>query len=238
MPLTTLILVRHGETEANVNAVWHGSLDAPLTARGRAQVAALGARFDTLAPELGGIDAFYVSPLPRAQSTAAAIADAIGMQPVVDDGLREFHLGDWEGRAMADLAATEKLWATWAVDPTFAPPNGESPACFGRRAVEATQRLVQAHPGKTLLLVTHGGYICNVLAAWLGNGPAEWQEWEPHNCAVAILRREDAARATSNGGHAWSAVTVNDISHLPPEAIKLHDTSAYNAAADSVSAAD
>ncbi len=219
MSLTTLILVRHAETEANVNAVWHGSLDAPLTPRGRVQVAATGARFATLAPEVGGIDAFYVSPLRRAQTTAAAIAQAIGMESTIDDGLREFELGDWEGRSMADLAATENLWATWAVDANFAPPNGESPASFGQRAVEATRRLTALHAGETLLLVTHGGYICNVLAAWLGNGPAEWQLWEPHNCAIAILR---------GSGETWTAVTVNDIAHLPPEAVQLHDTSAYH----------
>ena len=224
MQLTTLILVRHAETEANINAVWNGALDSPLTARGQLQVAATGARFATLAPEVGGIEAFYVSPLARAQTTAAAIAHTIGMQPVVDDGLREFDLGDWEGRAMADLAATENLWGTWAVDPTFAPPNGESPASFGRRAVEATRQLVAAHPGQTLLLVTHGGFICNVLAAWLGRGPADWQSWEPHNCAVAILR---------GSGERWTGVAVNDISHLPPAAIQLHDTSAYKVEVES-----
>lgn len=219
MPPTTLILVRHAETEANVKAVWHGALDAPLTPRGRAQVAATAKRFATLVAEVGGIDAFYVSPLQRAQTTAAAIGRAIGMEPVTDDGLREFDLGDWEGRAMADLASAENLWGLWAVDPTFAPPNGESLASFGRRALEATRRLARAHAGETLLLVTHGGFICNVLAVWLGKGFDDWLNWDPHNCAITILRGSEET---------WTGVVVNDISHLPPEAIKLDDTSAYN----------
>ncbi len=137
MPPTTLILVRHAETEANINAVWHGALDSPLTPRGQLQVAATGARFAILAPALGGIDAFYVSPLQRAQTTAAAIGAAIGMTPAIDDELSEFDLGDWEGRAMDELAAAEDLWGIWAVDANFAPPNGESPASFGMRALRS-----------------------------------------------------------------------------------------------------
>ncbi len=218
MPITTLILVRHAETKANVDGVWHGSLDAPLTPRGRLQVAATGARFATLAAEVGGIDAFYVSPLQRAQTTAAAIAQAIGMQPEIDDDLREFHIGDWEGRAMAELGRDENLWATWAADPTFAPPNGESPASFGAAALAAAKRIAHDHAGETVLLVTHGGFICHVLASWIGEGPADWQNWEPHNCSIAILRADGAS---------WQGVTVNDISHLPEAAIQLHDTSAY-----------
>ena len=82
---TRVILVRHGETEANKLQMWHGSLDAPLTARGQVQVQATGRRFAECVQH-ERIDHLYVSPLPRARSTAAAVAEAIGMAPVIEEG--------------------------------------------------------------------------------------------------------------------------------------------------------
>jgi broad specificity phosphatase PhoE len=211
--MTTIILVRHGETEGNVQQVWHGAMDAPLTRRGQQQVAATAAHFAEI-HRTQPIDRFYVSPLPRARSTAQAIARAIGVEPQVDEGLREFDLGDWEGRTFRDLKETEDLWGRWAADPGFAPPNGESPRSFSQRAQRAIRDLAARHPGQTTLLVTHGGIICHVLAAWLGTGPADWPRWEPHNCAITFLYPDGAG---------WRATRVNDIRHLPPEAVVAAD---------------
>lgn len=214
--MTTIILIRHGETEANVQQVWQGSLDAPLTLRGQQQVAATAARMAVLSQEQP-IHAFYVSPLPRARSTALAIAAAIRQQPTVEPGLREFDLGDWEGRSFLELKEKERLWEQWRVDPTFAPPNGESPHTFNRRAVSVIRALADAHPAQTVLIVTHGGLICNVLATWLGAGPGDWRRWEPHNCAITILQAREGE---------WQASLVNDISHLPPATV-VEDTPVY-----------
>ena len=202
---TRLILVRHGETEGNVSQVWHGSLDAPLTPRGEQQVAATAARLARLMDDLPA-HAFYVSPLPRAQSTAAAIAAAIGMTPQVEPDLREFDLGDWEGRTFRELREQENLWGRWEQDPGFAPPNGESPRSFGRRAAQTLTRLADRHWGQTVLVVTHGGYIGNVLAAWLGKNGADWRAFDPPNCSISILRCDGAM---------WQGELVNDVSHLP-----------------------
>ena len=188
-----MILVRHAETEANVSQVWHGSADAPLTERGWRQVQATARRIAELAQQYP-VDAFYVSPLPRAQSTAAAIAQALRHEPRVDHDLREFDLGDWEGRSFRDLKETEKLWQRWDADPTFAPPNGESPRAFNRRALAALQTLAARHPGQTVLVVTHGGVISTVLASWFGSGPDDWRSYDPHNCAVSVLPSTVTAR--------------------------------------------
>jgi len=206
---TTVILVRHGETEANVQQVWHGALDAPLTPRGQRQVEATGRGVAELSSGFP-IDHFFVSPAPRTQSTAAAIAVAIHRTPAIHEGLREFDLGDWEGRTFADLHSNEDLWGRWEEDPAFAPPNGESPQSFNRRAVATVQALADQYPGETLLLVTHGGVICNVLATWVGNGPQDWQLWDPHNCAITVLQWD---------GKAWRAALLNDIGHLPADAV-------------------
>jgi broad specificity phosphatase PhoE len=201
---TTLILVRHGETEANVSQVWHGALDAPLTERGRQQVAATAAYF-AQAVRTERIDRLYVSPLARAQSTAAAIADATGLTPIVEPGLREFSIGDWEGRTMQDLRETENLWGRWAEDPWFTPPNGESPGTFNRRVVDAMRSLAAQHPGETLLLVTHSGVIATLLASWIGSGREDWVRFTPDNCSVSrIVGCDDT----------WEPLEVNSIAHL------------------------
>lgn len=206
---TRVILVRHGETTANHEQRWYGALDAPLTERGRLQVQATGERFRRRR-EQEPVDAIYVSPLPRARSTAAAIAEALGMEPIVEEGLREFSIGDWEGRTFHDLMENEQLWQRWAQDPTFAPPNGESPASFGKRAIETVQSLAERHPGQRIVLVTHGGVISCVLDAWVGDRSGDWIRWDPHNCAVSELVWD---------GERWRAESINDVSHLPPEAV-------------------
>jgi len=216
--MTTFIIVRHGETEANIQQVWQGSLDAPLTERGMRQVQATGQRIGELIAQFP-VDHFYVSPLPRTRSTAAAIAAVIRQEPVIDDRLREFDLGDWEGRSFRDLKETEDLWNRWERDPAFAPPNGESPRTFGIRIAAGFHALAAEHPNETVLTVTHGGVISNLLTNWLGGDPRDWREWEAPNCSISVLAPDE------NGG--WQALMANDISHLPLDARFEEDSSIY-----------
>lgn len=202
--MARLILVRHGETEGNVSQVWHGALDAPLTPRGRAQVAATARRLAALHDEIP-IDHIYVSPLPRARRTAQAIADAIGLAPEIDEGLREMSIGEWEGRSFTQLRDVDRLWERWQTDPTFAPPAGESPVDFSERVSAAFARLVEAHPHETVLAVTHGGVISSLLAQWLGEGPQDWPRWDPANCAITILEQD---------GDGWQVHCFNETDHL------------------------
>jgi probable phosphoglycerate mutase len=224
---TRIILVRHGETEANLLQMWHGSLDAPLTARGRLQVAATAQRFAECARH-EHIDVLYVSPLPRARSTADAIAKAIHLAPIVEDGLREFSIGDWEGRTYRDLIDNEQLWHRWAIDPTFTPPNGESPFSFGERAVAAVADLAARHRHQTLIAVSHGGLIGAVLDAWIGDRCGDWMRFEPHNCAVSVLDWD---------GDRWRATLINDIGHIPAEAV-THERPDYQQEPEAADYAD
>lgn len=207
--MTTLILIRHGETMGNVEQVWHGRLDAPLSPRGETQVAATALAVAQLAVAYP-VDVVYSSPLKRARVTAEVIAAALSLPVTEDEGLSEFDLGDWEGRSFAALRDEENLWEHWKVDPTFAPPNGESPWSFAHRVVATFRRIVAAHAGQTLVVVTHGGVLSNLLAIWVGKAPGDWRRWEPHNCAITLLQGD---------GDEWSAGPINDTSHLPAEAI-------------------
>ncbi|MGL4650410.1 MAG: histidine phosphatase family protein, partial [Caldilineaceae bacterium] len=222
-----LYLVRHAETEANVGAVWHGTLDAPLTARGQRQVAATALVFAGMAAQ-APFSVIYTSPLGRARTTAGAIADAIAQTSTpataaqrlqIDPELSEFTIGDWEGRSFDDLRTVERMWERWATDPTFAPPNGESPASFNRRALAALRRISANRAGERMIVVTHGGFICNVLAVWLGSGPADWRRYEVHNCSITVLQ---------GSGDRWQPLAVNDTCHLAPDLVAQHDSSAWN----------
>lgn len=215
--MTRLLLLRHGETEGNVQQVWHGALDAPLTVRGQQQVAATVQYICDLHRHTP-IDQLVVSPLPRALRTAEPIAQALNLPLQLSPGLREFDLGDWEGRTFVELRDVENLWGRWRQDPLFAPPRGESPRSFHARILQTLHQLITLYPTQTVLAVTHGGVICNALAAWLGTGPDDWRNWEPHNCAITMLERAHDQ---------WQTVMVNDISHLPPDAIVQADSSVY-----------
>lgn len=217
MTNTHLILVRHGETIANHEQRWYGALDAPLTERGKLQVQATGAHFGAQQAETP-VDLIYVSPLPRARSTAAAIASALDIEPIVEEGLREFSIGDWEGRTYRDLIDNEQLWQRWTQDPTFAPPNGESPISFGKRVAETVQQLARRHPGERIVIVTHGGVIGCLLDLWIGGCTGDWVRWDPHNCAISELRWD---------GERWHGESIKQTSHLPPEAI-IEILPAYN----------
>lgn len=203
--MTKLILIRHAETEGNFNGVWNGVTDAPFTQRGENQIVSTARYMQTLVTE-HPINHFYVSPIGRARKTAAAIEARIRHLAQIENDLREFDLGDWEGRELRELADKEKLWQRWAVDPGFAPPNGESPRSFRARALRIIDALVERHEGETLLIVSHGGIIGTALGQRLSGTLNDWARWEPYNCSISILEFD---------GVQWNGLLVNDVSHLP-----------------------
>jgi broad specificity phosphatase PhoE len=117
-----------------------------LSARGLEQVARLATRLST-----SEIAAVYSSPLARARQTALAIAAVAGCEVEVDDRLIELDYGDWDGRPLGDIAASE--WTAWRADPSFAPPGGESLVAVTAR-VESFCRERLADPG-TIVAVSH-----------------------------------------------------------------------------------
>lgn len=149
-----VLLVRHGETDANATARFQGRADTRLNDRGRAQSRALAAE---LRGE--GLRALYSSPLLRALETARILGAACGLEPVLDERLVEADAGAWTGRLIADIIAGERAeYARWrAADPTFRFPGGESVAEQAQR-IAAALADVAAGP-LPALVVTHGGTI-------------------------------------------------------------------------------
>jgi probable phosphoglycerate mutase len=149
---TSTVLLRHGETALSVERRFAGRGDIPLTETGLAQAAAAA----TWLAARGGIDVIVTSPLQRARQTAQAVATATGAPLEVEDDLAETDFGKWEGMTFAEVQARwpEELSA-WLASTDVAPPGGESFAAVTRRVVAALNRLLAAHEGKTLVLVSH-----------------------------------------------------------------------------------
>lgn len=142
--MTTLLLVRHGETDWNAERRWQGHADVPLNARGRAQAEALA---EQLAAD--HIDAIYSSDLSRAYDTAAIVAARVGLPVIVEPDLREIDVGPLEGLT-SDEARAFDGW------------HGEPVEAHAERIMRALTRIAGSHPGGRVLAVTHGGSMRRV----------------------------------------------------------------------------
>jgi probable phosphoglycerate mutase len=153
---TCLIVLRHGQTDWNVDQRIQGQLDIPLNKHGHWQA-------EQLASALAGeeLHAVYSSDLQRAAETAAPLARASGLVVQTDTALRERAFGDFEGVSFREI---EQRWPEEAQrwrrrEPDFAPGGGETLRQFYARSVHAATRLAARHPGQTVALVAHGGVL-------------------------------------------------------------------------------
>ena len=194
-PITRLILVRHGETEANVAGRMQGRGNDPLTERGQQQVRAVAAR---LKAEGHPVEAIYSSSLLRAAQTAEAIGEALGLTARLRDALQEMHLGDLDGADNATLEAAMPR----TLDESY--PGGESLREFVERLMGAFYGIAMAHAGGTVVVVSHGGVISIALSIWShGHGNA-WREYTPANCAISTVEFQAGPQV----------LHVNDCAHI------------------------
>lgn len=151
-----LLLVRHGITQHNINDMYTGQIDAPLTELGERQAAA-AARY--LAHEK--IDLIASSDLQRARYTALAIAEHHQLPVLEDPNLREIGMGTWEGFTPQQIRERDLAeWTAVRGDPVnIAPPGGENFTQLQARAGEALQHYQEHYADKTVLWATHGGFI-------------------------------------------------------------------------------
>jgi probable phosphoglycerate mutase len=154
--MTELIVIRHGETDWNVEGRFQGQLDVPLNARGLRQAARMAERLAT-----ERVDVFYCSDLLRTRQTAEPAALQLELDAAPDAGLREQRFGVLEGMSFPEVQAQHpELLALWQRhDPDYALPGGESVRDFHARVVGAVQALASRHAGQTIAVVTHGGVL-------------------------------------------------------------------------------
>jgi probable phosphoglycerate mutase len=189
---TILTLVRHGQTSANLDAVWHGSSDTPLTDHGQEQALRVAG---FLAEHSADASEIYASPLIRAQHTAAPIAKHLGLTVQIDENLREYDIGSWEGKTFQELQEVHRLWDHIATNLDFAPHGGESPRQVLERMTTCLHGLHARHKGKRIIIVTHGGALAMTLGRLLGDESRFVHVMK--NCAVTELVLEPAPELLS-----------------------------------------
>lgn len=143
---TRIILVRHGETDWNLERRWQGHADRPLNETGREQAR-------ELAHELAGreIAAIYSSDLMRAHETARILAGGLGLDVTAVPDLRERRFGSWEGLRDEDVEHR--------FPGAHGPPDGETREEMTTRVLDSLRRICATHPDDTVLVVSHGGPI-------------------------------------------------------------------------------
>ena len=191
MTLRRVILLRHGQTDYNVDGRMQGHLDSNLTAEGHDQAAAAAPVLAELAP-----DRVISSDLRRAVDTAEVVAAACGLPVKFDARLRETHLGQWQGRTVAEIDRDYPgAIAEWRSDPAWAPPGGESRIAVVARSRPVVDELeaefADARP-ETMLLVAHGGMIAGLVTDLMELPHSTWPSFGGlGNCRWAVLARRD-----------------------------------------------
>jgi 2,3-bisphosphoglycerate-dependent phosphoglycerate mutase len=216
---TRLVLVRHGESRAQVERVVGGEKGCTgLSDLGRRQVGALAERW-ALSGEVRA-DVLLASVLPRAVETAELLAPAVGDPSDIptDCDLCELHPGEADGMTWDDYLTTYHPRG-YDPDPERAlAPGGESWLAFVARVDRALQRLVAEYAGHTVVVACHGGVIVSSLVSLMGlpalEGPPGTPgtrpvRFNPVNASVTVWERHE-----SEFGAPWRLVRYNDVAHL------------------------
>jgi probable phosphoglycerate mutase len=195
-----LILIRHAEPERIASGEGGpGPVDPALTERGHDQAARLAAWFAGDA-----IDAVISSPLRRAVDTAAPLAAALQLEPIVVAGLVEYDAGADHYIPVEELRATRDSRWDAMVAGRWEEFGGENPHAFRARLVPEFDAIVETHPGCRVAVVCHGGVINVYLAAVLGLDAHLW--FEPVYTSVS--------RVLASGAGHRSLRTLNETAHL------------------------
>ena len=198
----TLMLVRHGQTEWNVNGRYMGWTDEGLNEEGLRQAGMLARRLDRWP-----LSAVYSSPLRRAWRTAEIVActHSLPVQKVEDLG--EMRIGAWEGMYAGDIAARyPELWKTWRANPgDFRMPGGESLGEVRQRAVRAFSRIMDDSEGRLVLAVTHDVVVRLLAGHCLGVSADIYRHLEVGNASITVMERD---------GEKLRLRVLNDTAHL------------------------
>jgi broad specificity phosphatase PhoE len=217
--MTTLYLLRHGETTINDpdardpgELIYAAAPDMPLTARGRLQAQRASER-------LSGrpLAAVYASTYRRAVETAEAIAAPHGLTVRLEAALIERDFGEWDGLSANQIAERHPLGiAAFDCADDFAPPGGETILQVRDRALPVIVRIAsecacRSADGGELAVVAHQGVTRVLLCEWVGLAPHRFRGILQHNACINTIRVEFDS-APSPG--LWRVQCVNETCHL------------------------
>ena len=186
MSLESLILLRHGQTDWNVQLRMQGHTDIPLNQVGRSQAVAAAPSVAALGPEV-----IVSSDLSRARETAEQVAALTALPVGIDKRLRETNLGRWESLTRTELeSGWPQLWQEWRGTVAHTrPPGGESRWEVAQRGAEVVTELDDG-PHRTALLVAHGGLIVGLTGFLLELPDSMWNRLIGlNNCHWVVLHR-------------------------------------------------
>jgi probable phosphoglycerate mutase len=182
--VTTILLVRHGETDWNRERRWQGHADRPLNETGRAQARALAER---LAADPPG--AIWSSDLTRARETAEIVGARLGLPVAFDERLREVDVGEWSGLTAAEAEQRYPAGMRRRLAGGTGWEQGESYEEMAVRVLAALHDIAARAQGR-VVVVTHGGAM---RAVWMADGGAHGSRPWVGNCDVHELAVENGA---------------------------------------------
>jgi probable phosphoglycerate mutase len=201
--MTTVILVRHGQTAWNVNERFRGREDVPLDETGLDQAECTARR---IAAQWSPV-AVYCSPLSRARVTAEAVARQCGLQVEMHHGLIDIDYGKWQGMTPAEARQRypRRIRRWYRGSRWIRPPGGELLAAVQRRCLNAVLEIASAHPGKAAVAVGHTVVNRLILLGALSVGLRHFWHLGQEPCAVNLIEVE---------GRSFILRTMNDTCHL------------------------
>jgi len=203
--MTTLTLIRHGETEWNATRRIQGQLDVPLNEVGRAQADAIAKRFKGDA-----VDVLVSSDLSRAMQTMQAIASTCGLPVSSDSRLRERKLGVLEGlyydEAREKMPLLLDVFQNRQIDTPL--DGGESLREFAQRVTGFLTETAETYAGKRIVAVTHGGVVDIAWRLAKGKPLDAPRDFPIRNTSVSTFRMD---------GSALHLIDEADFSHLPDD---------------------
>jgi len=215
--VTTLILVRHGETDNNAKGTFNGCReDQPLNEHGREQAARLGEYLKDV-----NIDAIYASSMRRAIETAEGARGTRTLPIGIEPALRETDFGDWDGCTWADVGekslTQREIWAHTPHLFRF-PGGGETIDEVKARITARVTELVQKHRGDTVLMASHGMALSILLLSLMYLPMSRLRHIEGlHNTGFARLEIEDDG--------VFTVTDFNAVPHLTPALTMINATS-------------
>ncbi len=211
--MTRLIIVRHGQSEANLQGIFAGQLDVELSELGHLQAE----RTAEYIAENYNIDRIYASDLKRAYGTAKHLADKLGTEIIKAPNMREINAGEWDGRKFGDLLKDyAEDYGVWINDIGRARcTGGETTVGLSERISAEIARIAEENEGKTVVIATHATPIRVMQCLWQGYTIADMNKisWVS-NASVTVAELEGGqAELTLVGfdGHLEGCATT-----LPP----------------------
>ena len=186
--MTTIILIRHGETDWNKEKIFRGRIDVKLNENGKTQSKHLAKVLSNFK-----IDAIYSSPLSRALETAKSIRHLCENGIIPNEGFIDINYGDWQGLSHKQVIETyPKIYEDWIKNPEKVNfPNGETLKDVKNRSFAALNEIAQQHEDGVIVIVAHRVVCKVILCAMLGIDVSHFWHLKQDTCCINIIEKKN-----------------------------------------------